>query len=144
MQSSRICNKRIVDAVYAPRRFGASWPSRVMAALTGRAGAAGPVKPPLFDSLAVNSQRGVTALAMLPWLLLVALATYVVLQRSAPPRLARDSDVQERKPVEEGHYRAFVSYSYFEKDDIQVPSSTLPVLTLGLPAAARAAAGACT
>ena len=105
--------------MYVHRRGGAGrgWPSQAMAALVG----AGPVKPPLFDSLAVNSQRGVTALAMLPWLLLVALATYVALQRTnAPPRLTSDSTLRDGAQTEESQHKAFVSYSYFEKDDIQV------------------------
>jgi hypothetical protein len=79
-------------------------------------------KPPLFDTLNTGSSRSGWFAALLPWLLVVALATFLLMERctTKPLSLANGSIRQDGLQQISEKKKIYVSYSYFEKDLIQV------------------------
>jgi hypothetical protein len=93
-----------------------------------RVWAPGTGKPRLFETYIAGSSRNSVIASVLPWLLVVLLAACLLFERltsptrskNGPPLLDTTSlESAESRQLKMGK-KIFVSYSYFEKDVIQV------------------------
>jgi hypothetical protein len=70
--------------------------------------------------------RQSSTIAVLPWLLIAALIAYLFTRRNGmSTTLGRHEVVTESEKASKDLHRIFVSYSYFEKDAIQVRTQLL-------------------
>jgi hypothetical protein len=89
---------------------------------------------PLFGTISNGSSSANTIMGTLPWLLVVALSTFLILQLTNKPALLTDESIalESSQQLPGSDSEIFVSYSYFEKDDIQVSFSVgLPTVAAG-------------